>query len=290
MKFGLVYANAGPFAAPEAAAAIATAAEQSGFESLWTVEHVVVPHGYASTYPYSPTGRIPGGEHLDIPDPLVWLAWVAARTETLRLGTGILILPQRNPVVTAKAVATLDRLSGGRVLLGVGIGWLEEEFRALGVPWQARARRTEEYVEAMRVLWAQDLPSYQGQTVSFHEAVCLPRPVQPTVPVVVGGHSAEAARRAGRLGDGFFPAKGNLPALLDEMRKAADGAGRDPDAIEVTWGGGAIARGGEEALDEIGRLAELGVGRLVVPPPAYDADGVRDQLARFGDEIIARVA
>src|ERR687898_354636 len=133
MKFGLAFANTGPFTGPEGAAAMAEAAEDAGFSTLWTVEHVVVPHGYASTYPYARDGRMPGGEEFDIPDPLIWLAWVAARTQSIRLATGILILPQRNPVITAKEVATLDTLSGGRVVLGIGVGWLEEEFRVLGV-------------------------------------------------------------------------------------------------------------------------------------------------------------
>jgi probable F420-dependent oxidoreductase len=290
MKFGIAFANTGPFAAPEGAAAIAEAAEQSGFESLWTVEHVVVPNEYASTYPYARGGKMPGGPTVDIPDPLIWLTWVAAHTTTLALGTGILILPQRNPVVLAKEVATLDRLSGGRVLLGVGIGWLEEEFRFLGVPFEDRARRTDEYVAAMRALWSQDLPTFSGETVAFTEAVSRPRPVAGSVPVIIGGHSLAAARRAGRLGDGFFPAKGDLPALVDELRKAADEAGRDPDAIEITWTGGKVIGGGEAALDEIGRLAELGVSRLVIPPLAYDAAGLRENLARFGDDVIARAS
>jgi probable F420-dependent oxidoreductase len=286
MKFGIAFANTGPFAAPEGAAAIAGAAEQSGFDSLWTVEHVVVPNEYASAYPYSRDGKMPG-PGFDIPDPLIWLAWVAARTTTLKLGTGILILPQRNPVIVAKEVATLDLLSGGRVLLGVGIGWLEEEFRFLGVPWDDRARRTEEYVEAMRALWTQDLATFAGETVAFTEAISRPKPVNGSVPVIVGGHSPAAARRAGRIADGFFPAKGDLPALLDELRAAADKAGRDPDAIEITWTGATVVGGGDAALDEIGRLTELGVSRLVIPPLAYDPAGLREQLARFGDEVIA---
>jgi alkanesulfonate monooxygenase SsuD/methylene tetrahydromethanopterin reductase-like flavin-dependent oxidoreductase (luciferase family) len=159
----------------------------------------------------------------------------------------------------------------------------------LGVPFEGRGRRTDEYVAAMRTLWTDDLPTHEGQYVSFREAICLPRPVQPTVPIVVGGHSPAAARRAGRLGDGFFPAKGDLPALLSEMRAAAEQAGRDPSAIEVTWGGSGVVRGaGDEALDEVGRLQEQGVSQVVLPPLAYDADGLREKLSRFGDEVIAK--
>lgn len=290
MKFGIAFANTGPFATPAGASVMAEAAEQSGFESVWTVEHVVVPRDYSSAYPYSRDGKMPGGGEFDIPDPLIWLSWLAARTTTLKLATGILILPQRNPVVLAKEVATLDALSGGRMLLGIGIGWLEEEFDILGVPFADRARRTEEYVEAMRALWSQDLPTFSGETVSFTDAFCRPRPVDGSVPVIVGGHSPAAARRAGRIGDGFFPAKGDLPALLGEMRTAAEQAGRDPDAIEVTYSGAAVIGGGEAGLDEVGRLADMGVSRLLVPPLAYDLAGLRENLARFGDEVIAQVS
>ena len=288
MKFGIAFANTGPYSAPAGAVALATAAEEAGFESLWTVEHVVVPHDYASTYPYSPTGKMPGGEDFDIPDPLIWLTWVGAHTTSLRLGTGILILPQRNPVVLAKEVATHDVMSGGRVLLGVGIGWLEEEFGVIGASFPDRARRTEEYVEAMRALWSQDMATFTGETVSFQEAVMRPRPADHRVPVVVGGHSPAAARRAGRLGDGFFPGKGDLPILLDELRAAAEEAGRDPADIEVTWSGAGALVGGEQALDEVGTLAEMGVGRLVVPPLTYNPGKLADALAAFGQDVIAR--
>jgi len=223
-----------------------------------------------------------------MPDPLIWLTWVAAQTTTLRVATGVLILPQRNPVVLAKEVATLDALSGGRMILGVGIGWLEEEFDVIGASFADRGQRTEEYVEAMRALWSQDLPSFSGDTVRFHEAIMRPRPVDRRVPIVVGGHSPAAARRAGRVGDGFFPAKGDLPALLDELRKAADGAGRDPGDVEVTWTGASVLAGGERAVDEVGRLAEMGVARLVIPPLSYDPAAIGDALATFGADVIAR--
>jgi probable F420-dependent oxidoreductase len=287
MKFGVMFANAFTFADPGNAVAIAQGAEEAGFESIWTVEHVVVPVGYESQYPYSPTGKMPGTEDVPIPDPLVWLAWVAGQTSTIRLGTGILILPQRNPVVTAKAVATLDALSGGRVILGVGAGWLREEFDALGVPFERRGARLDDGIAALRALWTQDKPTHQGEFYEFTGAVCSPRPVAGSVPVVIGGHSDAAARRAGRLGDGFFPGRGDpetLAHLFGVMRKAAEEAGRDPDAIELTTG----APPGNDA-DAIKRLADLGVTRLVIGPPAFDAAGVRDGLARFGDEVIAKV-
>lgn len=278
MKYGVLFANTGASAEAEGAAALAGMAEEAGFDSLWTVEHVVVPAGYESRYPYSPDGRMPGTEEAPIPDPLVWLAYVAARTSRIKLATGILILPQRNPVVLAKETATLDRLSGGRLLLGVGVGWLREEFDALGVPWEARAARTEEYVAVLRALWREPEPSYAGRFVSFERAKLYPKPARPEgIPVVVGGHSEAAARRAGRIGDGFFPANAStdeVAGLVAVMRRAATDAGRDPDAIEVTAGGPPDAEGAK-------RLAEIGVHRMVVP-------GFRpERLRRFADEVVA---
>lgn len=283
MKFGLMFANTGAFAEPDAASALARAAEEAGFESLWTVEHVVVPAGYESQYPYSRDGRMPGGEDVPIPDPLIWLTWVAAATNTINLATGILILPQRNPVVLAKETATLDRLSGGRLLLGVGVGWLEEEFTALGIPFDDRGQRTDEYVAALRALWSEPEASFAGNFVSFERAKSYPKPTRAGgVPIIVGGHTKRAARRAGRLGDGFFPARAKpeeLQELLAEMQSAADEAGRDADAIEVTAGGALD-------VDGVRRYADLGVDRMVIPPLAFDPDGAREALLRFGDEVI----
>jgi probable F420-dependent oxidoreductase len=279
VKFGIAFANTGAAATPDGAIELAHTAEEAGFESLWTVEHVVVPAGYESQYPYSPDGRMPGGEDAPIPDPLIWLTWAAAASRTLRLATGIVILPQRNPVVLAKEVATLDVLSSGRALLGIGVGWLKEEFDAIGVPFEERAARTDEYVEALRVLWRDPEPTFHGRFAHFERAQSYPKPVQPGgVPIVVGGHSPAAARRAGRLGDGFFPAQGRLdvlPGLLGAMRSAAQDAGRDPDAIEVTTGTSVRAD-----VDMVRRYEDLGIERLVIP------NAGPERLRVFADEVI----
>lgn len=289
MKFGVAFANVGPMAFAEGAVALAQAAEAGGFESVWTVEHTIVPAGYKSPYPYSPTGKMPGPEDSDIPDPLIWLTYVAASTSTIRLGTGILILPQRNPIVLAKEVATLDRLSGGRVELGIGVGWLEEEFEALGIPFADRGARTDDHIAALRALWTQDAANHAGSHSAFNGAISRPRPTQGSVPIVVGGHSKAAARRAGRLGDGFFPGTGShedLAELIGVMRATAVEHGRDPDAIEISAGGrGAL---GSKALDEVKALADLGVSRVIVPPLAYDPEGQRTAFAQYGEEVIAR--
>lgn len=286
MKFGIVFANAGPASQPEHAVALAQLAEQAGFESLWTVEHVVVPADYESRYPYSRDGRMPGGEDVPIPDPLVWLSWVGAHTSHIKLATGVLILPQRNPAVLAKEVATLDVLSGGRMVLGVGVGWLQEEFDAIGVPFAERGARTDDYIAALRALWTQSEPTHQGPFASFTRAKSWPKPAQEGgVPIVVGGHSDAAARRAGRLGDGFFPAQGSfekLPGLMDVMRKAAVDADRDPDTIEVT-------AGGAMDVDAARRYEDLGVSRLVIPPLGFDVETLRVQLADFGERVIGKM-
>lgn len=289
MKFGIVFANTGPFCDPSAAVEFARAAEAAGFESLWTVEHTVVPSGYESTYPYDRSGRMPGADDAPIPDPLVWLSFLASVTTTLRLGTGILIQPQRNPVVLAKEVATLDHLSNGRMELGVGVGWLAEEFDAIGIPFDERGPRTDDGIAAMRALWGQDRATYAGAFTSFDECISRPQPVAGSVPVHIGGHSDVAARRAGRIGDGFFPAKGShrrLGELFDLVRSTAAESGRDPSAVELTSGGNGVF--GPAALDEAAALAALGVDRIVVPAFLFYQDTAA-ALARYGDEVIAHV-
>ena len=259
MKFGLRYCNTGRFVDPGPAVELAQAGEAAGFESLWTVEHTVVPEGYRSTYPYATSGRLADGQDdIALPDPLIWMAYVASATQRIKLATGIIILPQHNPVVLAKQVATLDLMSGGRVLLGIGVGWLREEFEALGVPFAARGRRADEYVAAMRELWSAEKPSFKGEFVAFANAYCRPQPVKKRVPIIIGGHSEAAAKRAGRLGDGFFPARGAPADLIQIVRQSAAEHGRDPASIEITTG---MPRD----PDEVPRLAAAGVQRLLVP-------------------------
>jgi len=287
MKFGLRYANLGRYTNGPAAVELAQAAEAAGFESIWTVEHVVVPRGYQSHYPYSESGRMGAGlEDFPIPDPLVWLSFVASATRRLKLGTAIMILPQRNPVVTAKALASLDHLAGGdRVLLGIGVGWLAEEFAALGVPFEDRGARTDEYVAAMRTLWRDECASFAGRFVNFTEVYCRPLPPGRRIPIIVGGDTKPAARRAGRLGDGYFPARTPSPDLFDEMRRAAREAGRDPASIELT-----VSAPADPA--DIAALARQGVTRVAVPVSnaAGLAAQVRtpDDVLRYGKEVIAR--
>jgi probable F420-dependent oxidoreductase len=287
MKFGLTFANAGPFSFPEGLANLARTAEEVGLESIWTVEHVVIPVGYRSQYPYSPSGKIPGPENVPIPDPLLPLAFAAAVTSRLRLATGILILPQRHPIYVAKELATLDVLSGGRAILGIGIGWLEEEFTALGIPFAERAGRTAESVRAIRSLWADTPEPFEGRFFRFAPLESNPKPVQkPGVPIVVGGHAPGAARRAARYGDGFFPAVADLETLRDRLALLRDECarvGRRPEEIELTAGRGPVD------LDGARRLQDLGVARVTFPPPAFDPDGLRRGLEEIADRVIAKL-
>lgn len=283
MKFGLMFANVGPFGQPEGLVHLAQTAESVGFESLWTVEHVVVPTGYRSQYPYSPDGRMPGADDSPIPDPLIWLAYAAAVTKTIKLATGIIILPQRHPFYVAKEAATLDVLSHGRVVLGVGIGWLEEEFDAVGVPFESRAARTEESIAAIRELWGKGASEYRGKHYSWSSVESNPKPVQARIPIVIGGHTKSAARRAARVGDGFFPARPDtLAECLVELEAECARVGRKPSEVEITTG--CLPK-----LDEIKRLEAMGVGRIALGPPGFSRDAVKAGLEKLGNEIIAKL-
>ncbi len=288
MKFGLAFSNIEPSAGPVEAVRLAQAAESAGFESVWTVDHVVIPKGYTSKYPYDPSGRI-GPDDTNFPDPLIWLAYISHATTTLRLGTAILILPERNPLVLAKELATLDFLSGGRVILGAGVGWLKEEYEALGVPWEGRGHRCEESIAAMRALWSQELGSYEGSTTSFQDCYLRPQPRNGTIPIHIGGHSFTAARRAGRVGNGFFPfgvGRDNVPPLLDVVRHAAVEADRDPSEIEVTMD--SFVTSGEEALADVNALKELGASRVLIPAGMFGSDPEL-ALQHYAKDVIARI-
>ena len=271
-------ANLGRYAGAEAALELVAVAEEVGLATLWTADHIVLPNAYDSAYPYSQDGRMPGGRtDFDFPELVVWMAYVAHALREVRLATGVVILPQRNPLLLAKQLSTLDNLLVPELAFGVGVGWLEEECVALGVPWDRRGQRTDEYIRAMRELWSGGPTTFEGEFCRFDGVYCLPRPKRGTIRVIVGGHTEAAARRAGRLGDGFYPWKlpiDRLEHLLGVMRRAALDAGRDPDGSEV------IA-GEEKDPSQYQRLADLGVTEVVMGPMSLD------RLRRFGDEVIA---
>jgi probable F420-dependent oxidoreductase len=287
VNYGIFFANVGPFADPEPFGHLVTAAERVGFESVWTVEHVVIPVGYHATYPYHPSGKIPIPNDTSIPDPLLPLAFAAAITKTIKLGTGIVILPQRHPLYMAKEAATLDRLSNGRLLLGIGIGWLKEEFDALGIPFGERASRTDETVRAMRSLWKGEPEAFESEFFRWGPVDSWPKPVHNSgVPIVVGGHSKAAAKRAARLGDGFFPgvfSPEELADIVGVMNEECARIGRDPKEIEVT----AVLASQDRALAE--RMAEAGAARLLTGYAMTDVGGpqqVEDWLGGFADAMI----
>lgn len=287
MKIGVLAANTGPFASPGGAAALARGAEAAGMESLWTAEHSLWPDDYRSAYPYAETEKMPGAPDTLLPDPFIWLAWCAAHSQRLRLATGVSIVPHRHPAIMAKEVATLDYLSQGRVVLGVGIGWLREEFDALGVPFAGRGRRTEEYIDVMRKLWAADSVTHQGEFVRFARMNSNPKPANGAVPVVVGGHSRAAAERAGRIGDGFAPLGGDIPELIDVMRQTAADTGRDAKAIEITATHDGLKRGDPE--EPLGLLLDWGVDRVLLPAHRLARGDVTENCLNWAQRIRSHV-
>jgi probable F420-dependent oxidoreductase len=289
VKFGLAFASSIGIDGT-AALEICRVAERVGFESVWGGEHVILPTTIDSKYPYTADGKIPAEPETPIPDPLIWLAFAAAAAPTLRLGTCILIVPQRNPLVLAKELATLDRLSGGRVELGLGVGWMKEEFDALGVPWERRGARNDEYVAAMRALWAGPHASFHGEFVDFQPVTCSPRPVNGSIPIIVGGDTEAAIQRVVRIADGYFPGEGDaerLGTLIGRVRAAAERAGRDPASIGIN------AMFGQQLADPVAgaeQLAALGVSRAMVPAFFFAGPGGLDRLAEFGERVVRQAA
>lgn len=266
--------------------------EEEGGESIWGVEHVLVAADYKPNYPYSSDGRMPATAQTIMPDPLEWLSFAAAFSKTLRLGTGVVVLPQHSPVQMAKRLATIDQLSNGRMMVGVGLGWQEEEYAALNIPFARRGPRMDEYIGAMRALWNEEYASFDGEFVRFNRVHCDTRPIQAGgVPVIIGGSSEAAAKRAGRLGDGFYPyviSAQDLAARIRDIETAALAAGRDPAAVEITaWPGSWRFRASLDA-DLMRDYLALPIDRVVVSmhesdEPTFPA--LRELLRRTRDTI-----
>ena len=278
MRFGLHALGVGHGARRDVIDAVAAGAEDAGFATLWAGEHVVrVDHG-ASRYPYAPDGRIAVPARADWLDPLITLSFAAAATSTIRLATGVLLLPEHHPVMLAKRVASLDALADGRLALGVGIGWSREEFDALGIPFERRGARTDEYLDAMRAIWRDEVASFAGRFVSFSKIRVNPKPRRRGVPVIVGGNSEAALRRVAMRGDGWY---GFNLADVDEvrdrvacLRRLCAELGRDPAAPEIV-----VALADPHAADP-GELEEIGVDELVlVASPPSDPARVGEWLS-----------
>ena len=285
MKFGLFSTNAYACSYPDIVAGVARAAEAAGFESLWGGEHVVLPDPQAPPSPMAPHDRIL--------DPVIALTYCAAFTKRVRLGTGIIILPQRNPLVLAKELASLDALSGGRLIFGIGVGYLEPEFRALGAPFEQRGAVADEYLAAMQAIWSQARPAYQGRFVSFADVQAHPQPVQrPHPPIVIGGRTAAAFRRAAQQGHGWYgfalDAEGTARALAG-LREAAQRYPRPGHLGELEI---SITPGRGAAVDLAGaeRFAALGVHRLILmPSPRLDGAGLERFVEDVGTRLVGRL-
>jgi probable F420-dependent oxidoreductase len=305
LAVGCTLPTSGPAADPSALGALAQAAEELGFDSIWLSDHVVVPERISSSYPYSPDGRFPSAPTQPYLDPLATLCYLAGITRRVRLGTHVLVLPYRHPLVTAKIITTLDNLSGGRVDLGIGVGWMREEFEALDAPsYDRRGAVTDEQVRVMQAVWTNDVTGFEGEFYRFEPLGAHPRPVQkPHPPIWVGGHTRPALRRTGRLANVWLPIGARPPADLPPaqvaecmaaIRAEAEQAGRDPAAIDVCFStnvgfdarerrpfNGTI----DQIVDDFRGYQAIGVRRFIVgmgphPPAEYER-----RLRRFAEEV-----
>lgn len=274
---------------PDWMAGFALHAEKIGIESIVVVEHGVIISGYQSRYPYSSSGRMPLVDRCSVPDPLELLSFLAGVTETLVLATGALVIPEHHPVLLAKRLATLDRLSKGRVRICGGVGWMREELEACGVDFSTRGRRMDECIDVMRLLWGEEPDgglSYEGEFFSFDGVHSNPKPFRSTgVPIHIAGHSNAAARRAGTRGDGLQPLGldgPELDACLATMRQAALDVGRDPAVLELSLGAPMAGFGN----DELERLTRLGADRIVLSTTqTTDLAQICDEMSEFATRV-----
>lgn len=282
MKFGLFGINMNVCSNPAIAARVAKAAEAAGFESVWTGEHVVLPDPQVAPSPLPPS--------YPLLDPAVSLAYIAAHTTTIRLGTGIIILPQRNPLVLAKELTSVDVVSNGRLIFGLGIGYLKPEFDALGIPFDKKGARSMDYLAAMKAVWTQEKPTHRGEFVSFGGIQALPQPIQkPHPPVVIGGHTKEAYRRAVQYANGWYG------FALDIDKTAECLAGLKQAAQEVTRPMSlgtldiSITPGPVLDLDLAKRFVDLGVNRVIPFPRVKTEQALHDFIKQSADSFLGRV-
>ncbi len=287
MKVGLIPVNMGVENVDQMIA-IAQKAESVGIESVWTFEHVIVPVDYESKYPYNSSGKMGAPPETNMIDPLIALTAIAANTSTLRLATGVNILPQTNPLYLAKQAASLDFVSGGRFMLGIGIGWLREEFDALGVSFERRGARFDDYIEAMKKVWAGDVVEHKSDFLHWSGFKSYPVPIQkPGVPCIIGGSKGKVFDRIAKHGDGWYaPAQNadDLESLLKPLDDACARAGRDRSTVEIST----MWIPAMEGIDVVKRYEDLGVSRLVVPVPALGGPPLV-ALEKMGEEILSKI-
>lgn len=280
LKFGLTGINSGTTSYPDALANLAQAAEVAGLDSLWAGEHSILPE--SST-------RMPATRRLL--NPLLALTFVAAHTRTIRLGTGVLLLPQHRPLILAKELATLDVLSNGRLMVGIGVGWSEEEYEALGISFQDRGARADEYIAAMRAIWSDEKPAFHGKYVSFQEVQAYPHPLQqPAPPIITGGRAPAVIRRTIEHANGWYGYALDLDetaAILAQMREAARRYQRPVSLGELEI---SIAPRIPIDKETAQRFAELGVHRLIfIPPPEKDAPSLVQWITTLGETMVGQV-
>lgn len=287
MQVGVAVLTAAPIATPDYLSAAAKGAEERGFDSLWVPEHVVLFDEYASPYPYAPDGKIPGvaADQIGVLEPLSTLCFLAAETDEIRLGTGVCLVPQRNPVYTAKEVANVDWLSGGRLDFGIGVGWLAEEFEVCGVPFERRGARCDSYLQVMKTLWCEEVSEYRDEFYEVPKTRFLPKPVQrPHPPIHVGGESRAALRRVARHGQGWFgmnlsPAETIAHvATLDELLAEE---GRSRAEIQITIGPYSH-RVGEKELEA---YKAAGVDQVIVMAMA----GKLSEFEAMADDLVRKI-
>ena len=286
MQFGLVPVNVG-VKSIEQIVGFSQLAESVGIESVWTFEHVIVPQDYASKYPYSADGKMGARPETNFIDPLIALTAIAANTKTLRLGTGVNIVSQANPMLLAKQVASLDFVSGGRFMLGAGIGWLQEEFDAMGVPFERRGARFDDYIVAMKKVWSGEVVEHQSDFINWSGFKSYPVPKKESgIPIIMGGTKGKIYERVARQGDGWFLPVDNPEALAEKMAPLAAACaaeGRDPNTVEIScmWN----MQGG---MDAIKAFEDAGASRIIVPIFGLGKDPAAG-LTQFAETIISKI-
>jgi probable F420-dependent oxidoreductase len=296
----------GPIATRGNVLAFARRMEALGYESLWASDHVVLPYSIKSKYPYNPTGQFPLPPQSNFLEPLTTLALVAGVTERARLGTTILVLPHRHPVLAAKMLATLDHLAEGRVILGVGVGWMREEIEILGGDYDRRGAWSDEAIRIMRACWSEERPRHRGEFFSFEEIGVAPQPPRRTIPIWVGGHTPRALRRVAELGDGWHAAFTPPDAFardIGRLREECAKRDRRFEDLAITLRVGLSFRdtpGGsdrkplqgtpEQIVGDIRRYCELGVGSFLLEARYRDLDDMVSIFERFAREIRPQVA
>jgi probable F420-dependent oxidoreductase len=311
MRFGFGLPNAGTAINGADIVRFAQRAEALGYESIWTGDHLILPTAGTRQYPYTADGSFPLASTENFLEPFTLLAYVAAVTRTIKLGATVIILPYRNPIVQAKMLACLDVLSGGRLICGIGVGWLEKEFQVLQASYADRGPVTDEYLEILKILWTEDNPAFAGRFYAFDGIALYPKPLQkPYPPIWVGGHTRRAVRRAARAGDAWHPTRQTpdfVARHLPDLRAEAEAAGRDPRAITISLkrslhftdiglsdivlrqSGGGLAGTTQEVLDDVRRCEDIGIEQLTFD---FRTGRIHEMLAileHFADGVMARM-